>query len=79
METDTNTRNLPDALAGFCVPSLLPYPHASQATEKDLIPQETDSFSQWAPTLAMLMLVHSFLMDLGEQRMAPLFPPIKIK
>lgn len=73
MEPDTNTRNLPDALAGFCVPSLLPCPCACQAAEKDLIPQETESFSQWEPTLAMLMLVHSPLMDLGDQRMAPLF------
>lgn len=45
MEPDTDTRNLPDALAGFCVPSLLPCPCACQAAEKDLIPQETESLS----------------------------------
>ena len=38
--------------------------------------QETDSFSQWEPTLAMWMLIQSLLMELGEQRMAPLFFPI---
>ena len=38
--------------------------------------QETDSFSQWEPTLAMWMLIRSLLMELGEQRMAPLFFPI---
>lgn len=34
--------------------------------------QETDSFSQWEPTLAMRMLIRSPLMELGEQRMAHL-------
>lgn len=77
MEPDANTRNLPDALAGFCVPSFLPCPCTYQAAEKDLIPQDTDSFSQWEPTLVMLMLAHSTLTDLGEQRMVPRFFPLK--
>lgn len=58
---------------GFLHRSLQPWPWACRAAEKGLISQETDSFSQWEPLLAMLMLIHSPLMEMGERRMAPLF------
>lgn len=76
METDTNIQKMARCvLEGFCIPSLLLFPWGCQAGEKDLIPQEPDSFSQWERILAMLMLIHSPLMELGEQRMVSLYFP----